>query len=166
MDNITLPAVLSTAPAFVQTLLSSPEPSNVIVNPSEIKKIVICHTRDVDKKVLDLLAKFGTVLSYDHNIHNNIDPATVEFAYLFVDMRRKSDRLYYQKFLHNNLAYHMVLYKWKFESDMGLPFQSQFSKFPVAQANRRTYDMLLTTTPIEPPSVCFSFLVGCARLGQ
>lgn len=166
MDNITLPAVLSTAPAIVQALLSSPEQSNIIVNPSEITKIVICHTRDIDKKVLDILTKFGTVILYDNNIHNNIDPATVDFSYLFVDMRRKSDRLYYQKFLHNNLAYHIVLYKWKFETDMGLSFESQFSKFPVNQANKKTYDMLLTSPPIEPPSVCISFLGACARLGQ
>jgi hypothetical protein len=163
MDNITLPAVLSGA----HSLLSSPEPSNLIVNADpNVKKIVICITRDVDKDTLKQLAKFGEVISYDHDIHNNIDPANVDFSYLLIDMRQQADRIFYQKFIQNNLNYHIVLYKWKFETDMGLSFESEFSEFPANQANKKMYDTLLITPPIEPPSVCISFLGACARLGS
>jgi len=159
-----LPAVISGASA----LLAQPQPSPAIVNPDadDVKKIVICITRNVSKEDLKLLSSFGTVKSYDNDIHNNIDPSTLDFDYLLVDMREQADRLYFQKYFKDNLSFHIVLYKFAFENDMGLSFESEFSSFPPVCATKKAYDTLLVTPPIPAPSVCLSFLGALAKCGQ
>jgi len=162
--SISLPAVISA----VAGLASVPEVSPPLLNPDpqDLKKVIIMITRDVSKEDRKLLSSFGVVKDYDDRVHLNLSLPAMAFDYLIVDMREKSDRLFYQKSVLGNTDYHQVLYKWSFETDMGLSFESEFSTFPVNQASKLAYDQLLCSPPITEPSACLSFLgavASCAK---
>jgi hypothetical protein len=162
--SIPLPAVISS----VSSLLAQPQQSPALINPDplDVKKMVICVTRDISKSDMKLLQSFGQVKSYDSDIHNNIDPSTLAFDYLIVDLRELSDRLYFQKYFQNKLDYHTVLYKFSFESDMNVSFEAEFCEFPPVQATKQAFDGLLIQPPIKAPSVCLSFLGALGKCGQ
>lgn len=123
-------------------------------------------TRDVSKADRKLLALFGVVKNYDDSIHLNIPLAQLEFKYLIVNLREPTDRRFYQKSILGNSDYHQVLYKWNWENDMGLQFESEFSEFPAVQATALLFDRLLCTPPVPEPSACLSFLGVVSSCGK
>ena len=162
--SITLPAVISAA----ASLARPPEVSPPLLNPDpqDLKKVIIMITRDISKDDRKLLSTFGVVKYYDDQVHLNLPLSQMSFDYLVVDMRNQTDRLFYQKSVLGNTDYHQVLYKWSFENDMGLSFESEFSAFPGNQASKLAYDQLLCSPPITEPSACLSFLgavASCAK---
>ncbi len=161
--SISLPQVIQMA----ANLANGPAPSAPIINPdlAGSKPVVICHTRDVDPDVFKVMSRYSVVETYAHDIHANLDPALLGFGYLFVDMRNDVERLWFQKFVQGNLAFHSVLYKWTWESDMGVSFESEFSEFPPKQARKQDWDKLLLTPPIGAPTPCLSFLGIVAKCG-
>jgi len=165
LDN--LPAVISTASNVVVALSNSPTSSIPIVNPDEnnLKSFVICHTRNISTDDKKMLSKYGPVESYDHDIFNNVEPSNLSFSYLLIDLRESNDRLYFQKFLMGNLAYHVILYKHSFENDMNISFEAVFSKFPKRQSSKEAYNQLLLKTPLTKPSACLSFLGVLGKCG-
>ena len=166
--SISLPEVISAIGSVASINYPPPPPPPALVNPdpNNAKPVVICITRSVPAEILPMLAKYGVVESYDHDIHANVDPVTVPFQYLLVDLREKADRLYFQKFILGNLAYHVVLYRYSFERDMNISFEAVFSEFPPRQATRAAYDALLVSPPLTQPNSCLSFLgllAPCAK---
>lgn len=162
-----LPAVINTV-SSVAAVLSNPSVSPPIINPDEqlLKPFVICHTRNISKDDLKLLAKYGEVDSYDHDILNNVDPSTLNFDYLCIDLREDTNRMYFQKFLMGNLNYHIILYKYSFESDMNISFEAEHSEFPTRQSSKLVYNQLLLTKPLSNPNACMSFLGVLGRCGK
>ena len=159
--SISLPAVIQMA----ASLANSPPPTAPVLNPdlAGAKPIVICHTRTIDDEVITMMGRYSVVETYSHDIHANLDPALLGFGYLFVDMRQDVERLWFQKFVQGNLAFHSVLYKWTWENDMGVAFESEFSEFPPQQARKQDWDKLLLTPPIAAPTPCLSFLSIAGR---
>ena len=162
--SIALPDILS----GVASVLTAPAESQRIYNPDPAgsKPIVLCITRDIPEEDMRILMNFGVVKTYDHNIHANIDPSTMPFKYFIIDLRKPSARLYFQLYvLPLGLQYHRVLYKWSWEDDLGIPFESQLTDFPPNQATERAYDQLLLSSPIQSPSCLKAFLVKLAICG-
>ena len=162
--SIALPDILS----GVASVLAPPAQQPKIYNPDPegSKPIVLCITRDIAEEDMRTLMNFGVVKSYDHNIHANIDPSTMPFKYFIIDLRKPSARLYFQLYVMPlGLLYHRVLYKWAWEGDMGIPFETEIVDFPPNQATEKAYDLLLLTPPIQPPSCLRAFLVKLAICG-
>jgi len=162
--SINLPAVIGA----VSSAINAPPLATPLINddPSQSKPVIICHTRDIDADVMTMLARYGPVESYDNDIHANVDPAGLPFAYLFVDLREKQDRLWFQKFIMGNNSYHLVLYRFCFENDLNISFESEFDEFPPKQATKPLYDKLLCSPPLKQPSACLSFLATAVRCAQ
>ena len=90
----------------------------------------------------------------------------MDFQYLLLDFRNTMDRLYFQQqVLPLGLAYHVVFFKYSFESDMGVSFESQFSTFPSEQATKAAYDALLLQPPIGSPSCVKDLFLAVAKCG-
>jgi len=169
--NIELPAVISTVgpiASAVSSLLTVPEISAPLVNVdiNQEKPVIILITRDILKADRKLLSHYGVVRDYDSAIHLNLALSAMQFHYLIVDLREGSHRLFYQKSIANNPDYHQVLYKWSWENDLGLSFESEFSEFPTVQPSKVDYDKLLCSTPITAPSACVSFFGGLLKCMQ
>ena len=167
---LNLPAVISAmaqGASIVSSLSANPDISDPIVNIDllDVKKVIIMISRDVTKDDKKLLASFGIVKSYDSMVHLNLPLSGMQFDYLFVDMREAEDRLFYQKSVQGDDRYHQVYYKFSWESDMGLHFESQFSDFPPIQASKLAFDLLLCSQPIPRPSACLAFLEVLGKCG-
>jgi hypothetical protein len=166
--SIPLPAIIGQVEQVGQQLLTVPQQTAALSNPdpTDSKPFIICTTRDIPDEVITVLQSYGTVKSYDHDIHANISPQTLQFQYLILDFRTESDRLYFQQYIMpQGLAYHCVLYHFDWENDMGVQFESEFSTFPKVQANRAKWDALLLSPPIKAPSCLWSFLTRLLSLG-
>jgi len=162
--SIPLPAIISGA----ASLLTSPNQAPAVSNPdpTDSKPFVICATHDIPTEDLLILQSYGKVKSYKHDIHANISPATMDFSYLFLDFRSEKDRLYFQQqVLPLGLAYHVVLYKYSFESDLGVSYESEFASFPSEQATKSAYDALLLTPPLGSPSCVKDLFLAVAKCG-
>jgi hypothetical protein len=140
MANLEVP-ILNLGPRAVQPVA----PQN--------KKVVICITRNIDDDDLKLLNEYGKVLSYDHDLHNNLDCDLFDWAYLIIDIRESQDRYYYMKHIQNKKdKYLVVLYKYGFEkSDLNLNEDNAFDKFPAKQAVKKDFDGLLLLQRIVKP---------------
>jgi hypothetical protein len=169
--DINLPAVISSVgpiASAVSSLLTVPEVSEPLVNIDlhHVKKVIILTTRDIAKADRKLLISYGIVKDYDNKVHLNLTLSDIQFDYLIVDLREGGDRLFYQKSIIGCSDYHQVLYKWSWENDLGLQFESEFADFPVVQASKVAFDRLLCARPITAPSACLSFLGGALKCMQ
>jgi hypothetical protein len=162
--SISLPDVISAA----ASLAKRPDVSDPLVNPdpADVKKIVIMITRDVSEDDRKRLSSFGLVKDYDNKVHLNLPLNSIEFDYLIVDLREAKHRLFYQKSIQNNADYHQVYYKWSWESDMGLRYESEFSTFPPNQHSKQAFDALLCSSPVAEPTPCLSFLGVLGKCGM
>jgi len=162
--SIPLPAIISGAASLLAAPSTVPAVSNP--DPTDSKPFVICCTHDIPAEDMLVLQSYGKVKSYKHDIHANISPATMDFQYLLLDFRNTMDRLYFQQqVLPLGLAYHVVFFKYSFESDMGVSFESQFSTFPSEQATKAAYDALLLQPPIGSPSCVKDLFLAVAKCG-
>ena len=67
-------------PAVIQ-----PPPAPDIQQPNVLnKRVIIVITRDIDESDIMVLKDYGKVLSYDHDIHNNLDCDSFDWAYLII----------------------------------------------------------------------------------
>lgn len=163
--SIPLPNIISAG----ASLLSSPSPSPALSNPdpNDTKPFVICCTHDVPEDDILVLESYGKVSSYKHDIHANISPATMPFAYLLLDFRQATDRLYFQQQVKPlGLAYHVVYYKYSFESDLGVSYEAEFSEFPPEQATKSAYDALLLAPPLQSPSCVKDLFLAAVKCGS
>ena len=162
--SIPLPAIIS----GVSTLLSAGPQVPTVSNPdpTDSKPFVICCTHDIPTEDMLVLQSYGKVKSYKHDIHNNISPATMDFQYLLLDFRSTTDRLYFQQQVQPlGLTYHTLLFKYGFESDMGISYESEFGTFPSEQATKASYDALLLQPPFGSPSCIKDLFLAVGRCG-
>ena len=162
--SIPLPAIISGA----ATLLSSPAQAPAVSNPdpTDSKGFIICLTHDIPTEDMLVLQSYGAVKSYKHDIHANLPPTTMSFSYLLLDFRNSADRLYFQQQVQPlGTTYHTVLFKYGFESDLGVSYEAEFSQFPNEQHNKAAYDALLLKPPIGSPSCVKDLFLAVAKCG-
>jgi len=122
-----------------------------------LKKFVICTTRDLKDKDRKLLESYGNVLDYSHDIHNNLSPATFPFDYLLINLNESGDRYFYMKQIKPfRDRYNVVLYKYQFEDDDILDADNIISSFPKRQARKLDFEMILLQERISKPSFWLS----------
>ena len=92
---IALPSVLNLEPE------APAEPNN--------KKYVIIHTVDISKEDMKIFKSYGQVIIYNYNVEGNIPVSNLaSFDYLFIDLRDRKSRLYYDSNDLNNC--NIILY--------------------------------------------------------
>ena len=122
-----------------------------------LKKFVICTTRELKEKDRLLLKSYGNVLDYDHDIHNNLSPDTFPFDYLIINLNESGDRYFYMKQIQPfKERYNVVLYKYAFEDDDILNADNIISSFPKRQARKEDFEMILLQERIAKPSFWLS----------
>jgi hypothetical protein len=122
-----------------------------------LKKFVICTTRDLKDKDRKLLESYGNVLDYSHDIHNNLSPETFPFDYLLINLNESGDRYFYMKQIKPfRDRYNVVLYKYQFEDDDVLDADNIISSFPKRQARKLDFEMILLQERISKPSFWLS----------
>lgn len=122
-----------------------------------LKKFVICTTRDLKDKDRKLLESYGNVLDYSHDIHNNLSPETFPFDYLLINLNESGDRYFYMKQIKPfRERYNVVLYKYQFEDDDILDADNIISSFPKRQARKLDFEMILLQERISKPSFWLS----------
>lgn len=123
----------------------------------DLKKFVICTTRELKDKDRQLLESYGNVLDYDHNIHNNLSPDTFPFDYLLINLNESGDRYFYMKQIQPfKERYHVILYKYAFEDAKILNSDNIISSFPKRQARKEDFEMILLQERISKPSFWLS----------
>jgi hypothetical protein len=135
-----------------------PEPS-VPVYGNKSFPIVIITTRDID---LELFKSYGKVIQYEP-CYNNIDLSQLDFKYLFLDLRKSDDRVYYQKHvapLKDQVK--EVLYHYPFEDYDDFDVDVRRTKIPHKQATVEMFHQLLFQPQLPKPRACLSFLAKVA----
>ena len=133
----------------------------------ELIRMVICISKDIDEVDEKILADYGKVIRYEHDLHNNIDSATLSFDYLIIDLRKKDDRYFYMKeILNKKDKYNVVLYNYCFEDNSDFTCDNQINSFPKKQANKKDFDSLLLIKRIRQPRACIDFFKKCFGVYQ
>ena len=127
-----------------------------------VTRMVICISKDIDELEEKILADYGKVVRYEHDLHNNIDSSTLSFDYLIIDLRKKDDRYFYMKeILNKRDKYHVVLYNYCFEENPDFTCDNIITSFPKKQATKKDYDALLLIKRIKHPRPWVDFLKKC-----
>ena len=124
--------------------------------------IVVILTRDIKPEELDLFKSYGKVIQYEP-CYNNIDLLQLDFQYLFLDLRKPDDRVYYQKHvapLKDDVK--EVLYHHPFEEYDDFDVDVKRTKFPQKQATVDMFHQLLFQAQLPKPRACLSFLAKVA----
>jgi hypothetical protein len=128
-------------------------------------RMVICISKDIDELEEKVLADYGKVIRYEHDLHNNIDSSTLSFDYLIIDLRKKDDRYFYMKeILNKRDKYHVVLYNYCFEESREFDCDNQINSFPKKQANKKDFDALLLIKRIKQPRAWVDLFRKCFGL--
>jgi hypothetical protein len=151
---------MSLPPVIVRPIEDEKKEEPLVLNAKldlNLKKFVVCVTRELKDKDRQLLNSYGNVLDYDHDIHNNLSPETFPFDYLLINLNESGDRYFYMKqikpFRHR---YNVILYKYAFEDDDVLDADNIISSFPKRQARKEDFEMILLQERITKPSFWLS----------
>jgi hypothetical protein len=126
-----------------------------------LKKFVICITKDVPPEDIAILNGYGKVLDYDHECHNNVNPALFQWDFLILDLRESGDRYFLAKQIYPQRdKYHVICFHYFFEIDVLEDCDNEFTKFPKRQGVREDYESLLITKRVDKPR-CLLSLVTC-----
>lgn len=162
--NITLPSVIQSA-IQLSEMKENESPALENIDPNLDKKFVICITKNLSEDELDLLHYFGKTISYQHDIINNVDLFTIDFEFFIIDLREHTDRMYLQRMILPNVnRIHFILYRYGFQTDMGISYENELTALPPKQVNAKIWKQLLLTKPIQAPNACLSFLGACVHV--
>ena len=153
---VPLPAVIQLAEAIVAA----------VEEKKEEKRVIICCTRDIAEDDLSLLKGYGKVLSYSHNLHNNLSCDRFQWDYLILDLRDSDCRYYYMKYvLPHKDEYAVAVFHFPFEDqDDLLDADSYFTSFPREQATKQSFNELMLMNRIKKPRAAVSLLKCCLSL--
>jgi hypothetical protein len=130
------------------------------------KRVILCITRDIGEDDMAILKDYGRVLDYDHDLHNNLDCDTFDWAYLIIDLRESEARYYYMKHIvPNKERYFIAVYHYPFEQEEDLTeAENYFTSFPKKQATKPVFDDLLLMKRVKKPRAVVSLFKCCLNL--
>lgn len=123
--------------------------------PPAKNNFIILHTVDVAKADKLLFASYGPTIFYDWNVEGKILLSQLTpFHYLFLDMRIKEHRVYYD--MNDTSGYNVVAYisiMEQFDSFvLSLGAASILTVFPLKQHLQADFNTLLVSTPTPSPN--------------
>lgn len=128
----------------------------------DIKKIVLCITRDMSEEDKALFNQYGKLVEYNDRIHANLPIDSYPWSYLVFDLRESEDRYALMRMvLPYKDQYRVIVYSYKFESDEIIPeADNHLSSFPKVQAKKIDFENLLLQKRIAKPR-CWVSLFAC-----
>ena len=130
----------------------------------ELIRMVICISKDIDEVDEKILADYGKVVRYEHDLHNNIDCDTLSFDYIIIDLRKKDDRYYFMKqILNKKDKYNVILYNYCFEEN-DFDCNNVITSFPKKQACKKDFDAILLIKRIKQPRAWVDLFRKCFGL--
>lgn len=129
---------------------------------NQLKKIVICTSRDISEEDREVFKGYGRLIDYDNQTYNNLSPDHFLWDYLVIDCRQGGDRYFLMKqILPFREKYHIVSYCYAIEKgELVKGSDNQISSFPKRQARREDFEMLLLQDRVKAPSFWYS-LFSC-----
>jgi hypothetical protein len=169
--NIQVPALSLSAPLPpVLKQLSVAEPAKKQEEEAEVKApdadstILILHTRDISSDEEQLCRKFGTVRHFNPSMVN-IDLATVQAQYIFVDVRNKYYRIQIAKVDTDKFRVCALVNSWEKHNNIFDSFVdgiNLMTKLPhdVKVAFKEEFDDLLCSQKLikSPGNSCLSLM--------
>ena len=156
-------------PSVIQSVIQLSEDAKEMppLSINDVKRNVICTTRDIKDQDLEVLRFHGKVLDYRHSIHTNVNVMEIDFDYMILDLNQSDDRMYLQKQILPKLdKINLILYKYSFQSDGNLSYTVERSDFPPVQINQSEFNKLLLQKPIQAPSCVGDFLKALVCVSQ
>jgi hypothetical protein len=125
----------------------------------QLKKFVICITKDIPPEDLAVLNGYGKLVLYDHECYNNVNPALFQWDFLILDLRESGDRYFLAKQIYTQREkYHIIVFNYFFEIDVLEDYDNSFTKFPKRQGLREDYESLLIIKRPDKPRCLLSFV--------
>jgi len=126
-----------------------------------LRKFVLCITRDLKEEDLALFKDYRMV-EYDDQTHRNIPIDTFAWDFLVLDLREKGDRYCLLKEVYpKKHKYNVIVYCHSFEEDdVDVEADNVLTSFPMRQARKEDFELLLMTHRVKKPRWYVS-LFGC-----
>ena len=120
--------------------------------PLGVRKFVLCITKDLKEEDLALFKDYRMV-EYDDQTHRNIPIDTFAWDFLVLDMREKGDRYCLIKEVYpKKHKYHVIVYCHGFEEDdVDVEADNVLTSFPIRQARREDWELLLLSHRVKKP---------------
>jgi hypothetical protein len=163
---INLPDVIRVIPELILGEPALParqhKPEYEVKLDLNIKKIVLCITRDLSSEDQALFTQYGRLVEYNDRIHANLPIDSYPWEYLVFDLRKSEDRYALMRMvLPYRENYRVIVYSYKFESDEIVPdADNHLSSFPKIQAKKVDFENLLLQKRIAKPR-CWVSLFAC-----
>jgi len=155
--NNPLPAIIQALPDIEQAVSEmrgemKEEPVYQAKLDLDVKKFVMCITKDLKKEDVALLSDYK-VVEYDDDTHKNIPITAFQWDILILDLREKGDRYCFMKEVQPaRNKYRIIAYVHSFEiDDIDIECDNVLSSFPVRQARKEDFEMLLMMKRITKP---------------
>lgn len=150
---INLPPVINKIPEIELGPPALPKPEYEAKLELNIKKIVICTTRDISDEDKALFNQYGKLVEYNDRIHANMPIDSYPWSYLVFDLRESEDRYALMRMvLPYKENYRVIVYSYKFESDEIIPEADNIiHSFPKVQAKKIDFENLLLQKRISKP---------------
>lgn len=147
MSNNPLPAIIQEAPKLILDAVNYEAKLDL-----EVKKIVLCITKDLKAEDKALFSDYK-VVEFDSDTHKNIPITTFSWDILVLDLREKGDRYCMMKEVNPNRdKYKVIAYCHGFEvDDVDVDCDNVLTSFPVRQARKEDFEMLLMMKRITKP---------------
>ena len=147
-----LPNIIVTEPPKVPVMLAKLE--DIL-----LKKFILCITKDLTPEDKALFADYRLV-EYDDQIHRNVAIDQIRWDFLVIDLRQKGDRYCFMKEVQPRRdLYNIIVFCHGFEmDDIDIVHDNILSSFPLRQARREDFEMLLLMHRIKKPKWYFSLL--------
>jgi hypothetical protein len=117
-----------------------------------LKKFILCITKDLTPEDKALFADYRLV-EYDDQIHRNVPIDQIRWDFLVIDLRQKGDRYTFMKEVQpRRELYNIIVFCHGFEvDDIEIPHDNALSSFPLRQAKREDFEMLLLMARVKKP---------------
>lgn len=118
----------------------------------EIKKIVLCITRDISSDEQSLFDEYKLV-RYNDDVHRNISISQFVWDILIIDLREKRDRYFFMTEIQQFISkYKIIAYIHPFQVDeFEFDCDNILTSFPLRQARKEDFEMLLLLKRISKP---------------
>ena len=131
--------------------------------PFTSKPFVLCLFKSLSEDQIELLKQHGKVIQFGP-VFMNRSVHSFSFDYFIIDLREEDHRFYYQRHvMRYHEQFHIVLFRYSFETNQGILFHNELVDFPNYQISKEEFDVLLLETPLPSPSCFMSLIRFCMK---
>ena len=144
-------------------VISQPiDPASLVVDYVP-KPFILCLYKSLSDSDIDVLRQHGRVILFGP-AYINRPVHTFQFDYLIIDFREEDHRFYYQRYIKRHFdRYHIILFRYSFETNNGITFHNELVDFPPSQISKDEFDAGLLEPPLPAPHCFLSLCHFCCK---